>query len=80
VDEDLARKLAAAALGCGSALDQLIPELTSRCAPDEKDAYVRAIAYVMGMVHDKILKPLFEGHPNLEREIDENVRTRGTFF
>jgi len=80
VDQKLARQVAAAALGCGSSLEKLIPELTTHCAPDERKAYVKGIASVMGTVHDKILTPLFASHPGLKEEIEQNVKTRGTFF
>jgi hypothetical protein len=80
VDKEFAKQVVATALGCGSSLDKLIPELTARCAPDEKEKYVKAIATVMVAMHNAILRPLFDDHPELEQEIDQNVRTRGTFF
>jgi hypothetical protein len=80
MDKKLARQMAIAALGCGSSLEKLIPELTAHCMPDERKAYIKGIAFVMGTVHEKILTPLFVSHPDLKEEIEQNVKTRGTFF
>jgi hypothetical protein len=72
--------MAAAALGYGSSLDSLIPELTARCSPDEQTAYVRAIASVLAKMHNEILRPIFTEHPDLEQEIEKNIQERGTAF
>jgi hypothetical protein len=80
VDKELATTVAAAVFRSGSSLEKLIPKLKARCTPDECATYVKAIAYVMGTMHDEILLRLFAAYPELKDEIDHNVNTTGRAF
>ena len=80
MDKELAKTIAATVFRCGSSLQDLIPALTAHCPPDEKTMYVKAIASVIAVMHVELLNPIFANHPDLEQEIEQNIRTSGIAF
>jgi len=80
VDKELAKTIAATVFRCGSSLQDLIPELTARCSSDEKTMYVKAIASAIAGMHVELLDRVFATHPELEREIEQNIEATGLAF
>jgi hypothetical protein len=74
MDRDTARSLAVAAIKSSSMLNNLLPTLREKCSPGEYEELRNSIATIAGSISVDLLHMVFTSHPDLEREIDEEVR------
>ena len=75
MDKDTARELAVAAIKSASMLTNLLPFLRERCGPGEYEEIRNAISEIVADISIEVLNRIFKDHPDLERELDEAIRS-----
>ena len=77
MDRQLARHVVISAFHSMSYLTDLLPILKAHCDPQEFEIFRNAIASVAGNISIDIIGKVFTAHPDLEQEIEENVKKYG---
>lgn len=77
MNTDVARMIAVSALRASSELANLIPLITTHCSAAESGSVSSDIAEILLQIGQRLLRPAFEQHPELEREFDERVAVYG---
>jgi hypothetical protein len=79
MDRDLARSVIKATFQSARPLQDLLPVLQARLAPEEYRAYAKAVAAVIAEGGVQLLNRVFAEHPDLEAEVDSAVGTTGNY-
>jgi len=75
MDKNIARELAVAAIKSSSVLTNLLPSLKDRCRPGEYEEMRKSISGIAADISIEVLHRIFKEHPDLERELDEAIRS-----
>lgn len=74
---DLAKSLALKCVESLSCLNQLLPVLKDRCDYDEYEMIFRVVSEINYDVSTKILSYVFDKHPGLEDEVEDEINNSG---
>jgi len=77
MDNDLARHVAMTAFRSSASLNDLIPLLKHYCSDEEYQIYLEAISAISGDIAWKILKKIYDEHPDIKRDIDYRIDKYG---
>lgn len=77
MNKDFARHMSAVAWRSSGLLGNLMPLLREHCDPGEYESMRRAIAGLIGQIHDVILSRVYETHPEIEAEVKAKVERFG---
>jgi len=80
LDKDLARHLLMVAFRSSGSLTDLLPLLKRHCRSDEYDRFKMAIARSAAEINTEILRRIFDEHPDLEAEMDDQIKKYGKFM
>jgi len=75
--EELARYVARVAFRASADLGDLIPLIKEHCPQEEYEKFAPAIGSAAAAIGLDVLNLVFNDHPDLRREFDENVKTYG---
>jgi len=68
------------ALRSSGSLTDLLPLLKRHCRSDEYDRFKIAIARSAAEINIEILRKIFDEHPDLEAEMDGQIKKYGKFM
>lgn len=77
LNNELARHVAVTAFRSSATLNELIPLLKHHCDENEYQEYLEAISAISMDVALKLLKKIYEKHPEIEIDIDQKIETYG---
>lgn len=77
MDNELARHIAMTAFRSSANLNDLISLLKQHCSEDEYQVYLEAISAISGDIAYKVLKKIYDEHPDIERDIDNRIDKYG---
>lgn len=71
---ELAREIIRASLASSATLQALLPTMRSQLSPGEYRELARSVAKVIDMIGVSLIASATKAHPELMREIEENLR------
>ena len=80
MDRDLANMILNATHSSERELANLVPFIKEHCDKDDYDRMSIAIATVLHDLDSTIRRPIYQEHPDLEREIEDRVERFGRTF
>jgi hypothetical protein len=80
VDRDLAKLILSATYRSGAELAHLVPFIKEHCDKEDYERISIAIATVLHELDSTIRRPIYQEHPDVEREIEDRVERFGRTF
>ncbi len=80
MNKELARHLVRVAFRSGRELEAVLGILKEACEPDEYREYAKGIAAAIDGIHVALLNKAIAAYPELEAEIEADIRTYGRYL
>ena len=77
MNPDLSRHVAHVAFRASANLNDLLPIIREHATEEEYQSFLAAISAISGDIAFKLLKRLYDEHPDIEREIDDRIAKYG---
>jgi len=80
MERELSQLVATTAFRASADVGNFLSSLKGNCSPEEYEKFSMPLAECSADIYLKVLKPIFQMHPLIEKEFDEKVQKYGRVF